>query len=410
MGFRGVIARFGVVLLLLLGLSPVDGSQFVFEQRVAKSCAESAVAIAALKSVQLQKPTEVDVVVIGAGPAGLSLGYHLKQQGLPFVILEKGESPGDSFLRMPPGQLMNPGIQVRLPGRLPHEDLGRFSRVSFQQYGHYLEAYSQFHELPVQVRVHVQQVSLLEDGRFLVSSKTGSWIARRLVNASGYFSRPIFPFVPWSKTGLPYAHSSAWPGIDEVKRISQKDSPRILVVGGGVSAGEILREIVQAGFRVDLSTRSSPRIDSGKYGLSFYLSPLVENLILHSGLGRLAERRHLGLQGRDLEDHIEKGRIQIRPAFKSFFESDEVRFEDGSVVEYDFIVFATGFRPALQHFARLPIDSRTGLPTLQDHFESAHWKNLYFLGLQDQSSAFSQYIMGIKYDARQLARQLSQEN
>src|SRR5215211_4616192 len=95
-----------------------------------------------------------DVVVIGAGQAGLSMGYYLKQRGLNFVILDARERIGDIWRsRWDSLRMFTPAKYDGLPGmRFP---LPWHQYPTGHQTADYLEAYARHMNLPVRTGVHV---------------------------------------------------------------------------------------------------------------------------------------------------------------------------------------------------------------------------------------------------------------
>ena len=115
-----------------------------------------------------------DVIVLGAGPAGLSIGYELKRRGLRFLLIERGQAVGESWRRMPASlKLVSPWRANYLPGTRP----GLFSRhykMTRQEFCQYLRDYAAEHQLPVQVGEMVAQVARDSDGLFRVMTATGA--------------------------------------------------------------------------------------------------------------------------------------------------------------------------------------------------------------------------------------------
>src|SRR6476660_3294462 len=114
------------------------------------------------------KRERVQVVVIGAGQAGLSVGYCLAQRGLSFVILEANPRVGDSWRRRWDSlRLFTPAKYDGLIG-LPFP-AAAFSFPTKDQMADYLEAYARHFDLPVRTDAVVERVS--RDGdRYVVET------------------------------------------------------------------------------------------------------------------------------------------------------------------------------------------------------------------------------------------------
>ncbi len=105
-----------------------------------------------------REPERVETVVVGAGQAGLSVGYHLERQGLPFAILDAGERVGDSWrARWDSLRLFTPARHNGLDG-LPFP-ASRHSFPSKDEMADYLEAYAARFELPVRTGVRVDRLA-----------------------------------------------------------------------------------------------------------------------------------------------------------------------------------------------------------------------------------------------------------
>ena len=100
-------------------------------------------------------------VVIGGSQAGLAVGYYLRQQGLPFVILDDNERIGDAWRkRWDSLHLFTPGRYNSLPG-MPFP--GRPLRIRQDEIADYLEVYARAFDLPVRTAVKVDRLSKVGD-------------------------------------------------------------------------------------------------------------------------------------------------------------------------------------------------------------------------------------------------------
>ncbi|GAB3477461.1 hypothetical protein GCM10027521_10010 [Amycolatopsis cihanbeyliensis] len=127
---------------------------------------------------------ETDVVVIGAGQAGLSAAYFLRRAGLDFAVLDHGKRAGGAWqYRWPSLRLGKVHGIHDLPG-LP---LGTpdGDRPAAEVVSEYFDRYERAFDLPVLRPVDVRSVRRSEDGRLLVDSATETWAARAVINATG---------------------------------------------------------------------------------------------------------------------------------------------------------------------------------------------------------------------------------
>ncbi len=189
----------------------------------------------------------VETVIIGAGQAGLSTGYHLARRGRQFVILEAWPRVGDVWRhRFDSLRLYSPAWADSLPGfPFPAE---RWSYPTKDDMADYLEAYAERFALPVRTGVVVDEVARDGDG-YVVTAGAHRFEADNVVVASGTFQRPIVPeFAAELDPAIRQLHSGDYHNPRQLR-----DGP-VLVVGASHSGGDIAFEVA----------RTHPTILSGK--------------------------------------------------------------------------------------------------------------------------------------------------
>ena len=133
----------------------------------------------------------IQTVVIGAGQAGLSVGYLLARRGLPFVILEANERVGDSWRkRWDSLRLFTPARYDGIAGA-PFPDRARAFPTK-NEMADYLEAYAKRFELPVRTGVAVERLSR-ENGRYVVRAGNRRFEAEHVVVAMATYQKPRVP-------------------------------------------------------------------------------------------------------------------------------------------------------------------------------------------------------------------------
>jgi cation diffusion facilitator CzcD-associated flavoprotein CzcO len=315
---------------------------------------------------------ETDTLVIGASAAGLATAACLTQAGVDVEILEASDVVGTAWRhhydRL---HLHTPKSISGLPGLDMPPDWPRYP--ARDQVIAYLEHYCGHHGLHPQFG---QAVSRLErvDGRWVATTSDGQWSARNVVVATGAARTPVRP---------------AWPGLDsfggDVLHSSEyrngdawKGRP-VLVVGFGNSACEQAIDLVERGAQPHLSVRSAvnviPRDILGKVpvlqlgilmrhvptrladALAAPLVRLTVGDITTVGLTKLpygpntqiARDKHIPLLDIGTMKHIRAGRIGVHGAIARFTETGVV-FEDGTSLDVDAVVLATGYTPGLADF------------------------------------------------------------
>src|SRR5262249_44927111 len=133
----------------------------------------------------------VKVVVIGAGQAGLSVGYHLARRNVPFVILDANERIGDSWRnRWDSLRLFTPARYDGLDG-MPFPAKPR-TYPTKDEMADYLMAYARRFTLPVRNRARVDRLSRVGD-RYLIAAGDLNLEAEHVVVAMANYQRPIAP-------------------------------------------------------------------------------------------------------------------------------------------------------------------------------------------------------------------------
>jgi cation diffusion facilitator CzcD-associated flavoprotein CzcO len=177
-----------------------------------------------------------DVVVIGAGQAGLSAAYALHRAGADFVVLDADAGPGGAWQHRWPSLRLDRAHRIHpLPG-MPHPDADPTAPASEVVAG-WFAAYERRFELPVRRPVAVRGVRATDDGLVLDTSE-GRWTARGLVNATGTWTRPFWPAYPGRELFRGrQLHAADYRSAEEFR------GRHVVVVGGGTSAVQQLIEI-----------------------------------------------------------------------------------------------------------------------------------------------------------------------
>ncbi len=344
----------------------------------------------------------VPILILGAGPAGLTLSRELTRQGRTCLVLEKGSRAGESFAHYPRHIWFGPWLNNMLPGTpVPWTWWPR--RATQPDYAAYLEGYAVQHALPIRFGVKVQQVS--HDGhRFLVATSEGDFSCSVLVNATGYFSQPYLPEIPGlHESGIPVMHSRDYRESADLRRLLGGRRGKVLVVGQGLSAGEAMCELVRDGYQVGLSHRGKLTIGPSVV-VETLLSPLTwvrEQLAVHYGWRLNSSPPMAGGRSREL---LSSGAVPTYPPMTRAVDG-EIVFQDGRRDRFDAVLFCTGYNYAAGHLSGL---LGAGGPVLKDGVESATVPGLFFLGLDQQRSFRSRFLRGLREDAEHLAARLLQ--
>ncbi|MFB7301442.1 ArsO family NAD(P)H-dependent flavin-containing monooxygenase, partial [Streptomyces rubiginosohelvolus] len=302
-----------------------------------------------------------DVVVVGGGQAGLAAGYHLRRQGLDFVILNADAAPGGSWQHMWDSlHLFSPAQYSSLPGRLMPAQGGE----TYPDVGHvvdYLTDYEKRYDLPVQHGTRVNAVRR-DAGRLQVEADTGTWRARAVISATGSWSRPFLPAVPGREvfTGRQ---------LHTVNYRSPADfaGQHVIVVGGGNSGAQIAADLaLDSRVEVTWVTQRPPRFLADDIdGRALFDVATARRRALEEGRSDTGGVASLGdiVAVPPVRQARDAGRLKASPMFVRLG-GNGVVWADGTPAKADAVVWCTGFRPALSHLAPLGLRGTRGhIPT-----------------------------------------------
>ncbi|MFB9957294.1 NAD(P)-binding domain-containing protein [Agromyces bracchium] len=310
----------------------------------------------------------VDVAVIGAGQAGLSAAHHLRRRGFvpvgldpaaseTFVVLDANPAPGGAWQHRWASLRMGTvnGIH-ELPGYpVPPADPTSPSRDVLPPY---FAEYERRFDLDVQRSVPVRAVRRADEdphGRLLVETDRGTWAARYVINATGTWTRPFRPYYPGVDRFLGrQLHVADYVSADEFA------GKRVIIVGAGVSAVQLLDEISQVA-ETTWMTRREPHWIEEDFDLAARSAAIagVEARV-RDGLPPGSVIAVTGMHWTPWARAAEARGVLVRHPMFAAIEEDGVRMPDGSFRPADVILWATGFRPALDHLAPLGLRTRAG--------------------------------------------------
>lgn len=356
-----------------------------------------------------REPERIQTVVIGAGQAGLSVGYHLARRGLPFVILEANERIGDTWRdRWDSLRLFTPARFDGLDG-MPFPAPGSTFPTK-DEMADYLEAYAKRFDLPVRTGVRVDGLSRRGD-RFLVTAGERSWEADNVVVAMASYQRPKVPaFANELAPEIVQLHSS------EYRAPAQLREGPVLVVGAGNSGAEIALELARAGHPVSMSGRDVGQIPFRIGGLAARI--ILARLVLRVAFHRvLTVKTPIGRKVRPKVLHVGGPLIRTRSADLAAVGVSRVPrvagvrdglpvLEDGRVLEVANVVWCTGFHPGFS-WIDLPIFDERGDPIHESGVVTKE-PGLYFVGLHFLHALSSTMIHGVGRDAERVADEIAE--
>lgn len=294
---------------------------------------------------------------MGAGQAGLSAAYALHRAGTDFVVLDADEGPGGAWQhRWASLRLERANGIVDLPG-MPLTG-GPDERASVAM-ARYFGAYEREFALPVRRPVVVRRVTRTDDG-FALATGAGDWTARGLVNATGTWTRPFWPAYPGRADFTGQQLHAA-----DFRDAAAFAGRHVLVVGGGISALQLLLEVAEV-TTTSWVTRRPPvwRTDDFTPDAGRAAVALVEERV-RAGLppGSVVSVTGLPVTA-EVEAARARGLLEPLPVFDRMTPTgvawDAVAGTPARTLDADVVLWATGFRAALDHLAPLHLRAPGG--------------------------------------------------
>jgi putative flavoprotein involved in K+ transport len=397
----------------------------------------------------------VDVVVVGAGQAGLAVSYELVAAGVEHVVLERG-LVGQSWRdRWASFCLVTPNATIGLPGgEYVGDDPNGFLRK--EDLVGYLDGWARSFDAPVREGVAVYSLEIVDGRGFRLQTSDGFLVARSVVVCTGAYQRPYRSAATSARRAVLDA--------DDYEEERALPPGKVLVVGSGQTGCQIAEELHDAGREVVLSCGRAPwaprrpggrdiilwLIDAGFYDQSVadLRSPtarLVANVQAtgHNGGHDLSLRtlREAGvtLAGRllgsdekrlhfasDLAESVAFGDaryMELRRLIADYCAQidldppelpDPPRFdptapEHLNLDDFGVILHTSGFRPDYRAWMHVDAFDAMGFP-LQEDGASLTIPGLYFCGVHFLRKRKSSLLMGVGEDAAIVAEAIARRH
>lgn len=344
----------------------------------------------------------VSVVVVGAGQAGLAIGYYLKREGIDHLILDGAGRIGDTWrARWDSLRLFTPARYDGLPGLPFPAPAGSFPTKD--EMAEYLETYVDRFQLPVRLGVRVDRLSRERNG-YLLSGGGRTIEASQVVVATGaHQTRRIPAGARTLDSSILQLHAADYRNPAQVR-----EGP-VLVVGAGNSGAEIAIELAQAGHPTRLAGKSTGHIPAAAYAFNGLFFWFLANKILSvdTPIGRRARPRaqsHGGPLIRLTVKEVTDAGVELVPRVASVHDGWPV-LEDGRKVEPSNVIWCTGFGHDFS-WIDLPGLASNRLPE-HDRGVMRSQPGLYFIGLPFLSKLASAFIGGVGDDAKRVVRTIA---
>lgn len=309
---------------------------------------------------------DVDVLVIGAGPAGIASAYALEQAAISYQVVDRAEIIGSTWHSLYPSLKLNTTrFYSHLPGKRFPLPYGIFP--GGQQYHQYLLDYVQEHNFNIQLGVEVYRVAP-EAHLWRVESSDGTRLYPAVISATGIWQNPVTPHIAGMERfagTLIHAHDFC--------DAQQVAGMRVLVVGNGPSGIDIAVASAATAASVHIAIRSGVQL-TRRYplGLPKHLWLMLADNLPDAWCQRLlsfvnklgygdTSRYGLvpplpgaggitGYMGPELLDVVKAGRVTPINGAPLQFHTQSVDFADGSTHAFDYVVLATGYHPVLHQY------------------------------------------------------------
>ena len=348
-----------------------------------------------------------DFLIIGAGPAGVQLGYYFEKSQKDYLILERWHKPGNFFDIYPRHRMLisinkvftgreDPEINLRWDWNSllsDNPDL-QFKNYSQHYFPHpddlvrYLSDFVDYYHLNIQYNTTVTKISK-QDGQFIVFDQDGNSIsAQRLIVASG-FTKEFEPDFPGWELCDTYSNHS----VDPQKYVDQ----RVLIVGKGNSAFETAENLIESAAVIHIMSPESVKMA--------WETHFVGNL--RAVNNNFLDTYQLKSQNAVIDASI----LKVQQEGEQYKVDITYSHAKGQAkkLTYDKVILCTGFRfddsifdencrPGLIHKGKLPAQT--------PEWESINVPDMYFAGTLMQACDFkktmSGFIHGFRYNVRAL--------
>jgi putative flavoprotein involved in K+ transport len=350
-----------------------------------------------------------EVLVVGAGPAGLASAWYLERAGIPYVVVDRADKVAATWAHLYPSLRLNTASFVTyLPGR--RMPVGTPIYATGRQLYDYLVDYAKAGKFNIQLGVEVHRIRAQGDC-WLAETSAGDGEYPCVIAATGRYSKPFIPDLPGRDVFRGrILHAQAYRSANDFA------GQRVLAVGAGPSGVDIALELVADAARpVYLSVRSdivvARRYPYGLPDTTWHLiartllprarrKPFLDKVLYQgfhdahkTGLTFAPDRTHrrgtsTPVRGRAVLDAIQSGDIQVVPGVVRFHEN-AVELADGSHLTIDAVILSTGYRPALDYLdIETELDAQ-GYPARRDTLDEG--------GSTEIASAPGIYLVGRYY-------------
>lgn len=359
--------------------------------------------------------SNVDYLIIGAGPAGLQLGYYLEKQKHNYLILDRADVPGSFFKTFPRHRMLisinkvytgteNPELNMRWDWNALLCDDEKFAFRNYTKryfpqadiFVQYLADFAAHYNLNIQYNTTITLVNKNEAGEFVVTDTEGNiYIAKQLIVATG-LPKSYVPDFPGAELCDLYANHE----LDPEKYANK----RVLIVGKGNSAFETADNLTETASVIHICAPETLQFAWQTHYVG-HLRAVNNNFL---------DTYQLKSQNALIDANITK----VEKMGDKFYVHIAYIHAKGqtAVVEYDNIILCTGFKCDTSFFApecKPELTYMDKFPAQTTEWESVNIPNLYFAGILmhacDYRKTMSGFIHGFRHNVKVLAHILDKK-
>lgn len=346
-----------------------------------------------------QEMKKYDIIVVGGGQSGLSVGYYLRRTDLDYIILDQEEEAGGAWQHFWDSlRLFSPAKWSSLPGVIMSG--GPDYYPTKDETIDYLQTYEEKYNIRVERPVKVRSVKK-DDGLFHLETSDKAYQSRALVSATGTFRNPYIPDIPGINTfDGPLIHSSEYRSPDPF------EGQRVAIVGGGNSGAQILAEVSRVADTLWITKEPPHFLPDDVDGR--YLFDVATKLYNAKKQGKEFEPPSLGdiVMVDKVKEARERGVLQsVSPSFQRF-EGNTLVWANGREDMIDAVIFCTGFDPALDYLQGLKnIDQNDKIRT--NHARAIAVDGLWLVGYGNWTGFASATLIGVGRSARKTVNEVT---
>lgn len=341
-----------------------------------------------------------DFIIVGAAQAGLSMAYELEQMDVNYLVLDKENEIGASWLnRWDSLRLFTPTEFNHLKGLEFPAPKGHYPNK--YEVADYFKTYVDTFEIPIKLNTFVSCI-YKNEGLFVLETENKTYTSHQVIVATGPFHIPYTPpFYEKISQSIKQWHSNYY------NNPSQLQDGNCLVVGAGDSGFQILDEISKNGrityFSGQTEVRTLPQEFLGKTLWWWFTKTGFLSINKNTWLGKQISRSKQPVIGVDVK-HI-LNRKNVIPVGKTMdAEGDIIVTKNNTLKGIKNIIWATGYRPNFSWIKGLELD-KEGYPI--HHRGESNIEGLFFIGLPWLHTRGSATLGGIKKDSDYLANRIS---